>query len=328
MPETAMPARVGERIRRACYMCGKADNPIIASEAVEVRYGIPLMPEGRYDFARCEGCGTLYVDSDIDEAYLTRIYAGETQDVGAVSADTAKAAAAILALRLPEFRRHWQLLTRLRPPHPGDQLLDMGCQTGDFGAIALADGVQPSGIELSEAYADRCQQRWGPAAIVHRVPVESADFGARRFQYVTAFETLEHMCGPKEALRALARWLAPDGLLAFSVPATDYFHFKYWLLKETLPGKAVLAALRLYRPFYGHQVLPHTHIYNFSPGSAVALAESAGLTPVHVGLTGWHGIGRLLGQPAGAVAFAATRKRLGFAPSVIVVARHSDGRLA
>jgi 2-polyprenyl-3-methyl-5-hydroxy-6-metoxy-1,4-benzoquinol methylase len=302
-------------------MCGRADNPIIASEAIEVRFGIPLMPEERYDFARCDQCGTLYVDSDIDDAYLTHIYEGETQEVGELSADSQKAAAAILALRLPEFQRHWELLKQLRPPRAGDQLLDMGCQTGDFGALALADGVQPSGIELSHAYADRCQERWGPAATVLREPAETADFGQRRFQYVTAFETLEHMCDPKSALAHLSRWVAPDGVVALSVPSSDYFQFKYWLLKSTWPGKALLAALRRYRPFYGHRVLPHTHIYNFTPRSAVALAESAALTPVYLGLTGWHGIGRLLGAPAGAVAFAATGTRVGFAPSVLLVAR-------
>ena len=314
-------SRVGERISRACYMCSRTNNPIIASEVVEVRYGVPLMPEGRYDFARCAGCGTLYVDSEIDDAYLERIYASETQDVGAVASHADKAAEAILALRLPEFERHWRLLKELRPPQSGDQLLDMGCQTGDFGAIAQRDGVQPNGIELSEPYADQCEQRWGPAALVHRAPIARADFGDRQFQYVTAFETLEHMCAPKDALRQLARWLGRDGLLAFSVPSSDYFHFKYWLLKQTLPGKIVLGALRLYRPFYGHQVLPHTHIYNFSPSSARALAASADLEPVYVGLTGWHGVGKVSGAPAGAAAFRLTAGRVGFAPSVLVVAR-------
>ncbi len=318
-----LASRVGQRIPRACYMCGRSGNPIIASEVVEQRYGMPLMPEGRYDFARCEGCHTLYVDSDIDDGYLARIYTSETQAVGGVSSDAEKAAEAILALRLPEFERHWKLLKHLRPFRPGEQLLDMGCQTGDFGALAQADGVQPNGIELSAAYADQCEQRWGPAALVHRAPIEGADFGTRHFHYITAFETLEHMCAPKTALAELARWLSADGLLAFSVPSSDYFHFKYWLLNNTRPGKAVLAALRLYRPFYGNQVLPHTHIYNFSPQSAVALAASAGLEPVYVGLTGWHGVGKLLGGPAGAVASFFTRGRIGFAPSVLVVARRA-----
>lgn len=316
-----LASRAGQRIPRACYMCGRADNPIIASEVVEERYGMPLVPEGRYDFARCDGCHTLYVDSDIDDAYLTRIYASETQVVGGVSSNESSAADAILALRLPEFEKHWKLLRHLRQPRPGDQLLDMGCQTGDFGAIAQRDGVQPNGIELSAPYADQCERRWGPAALVHRAPVELADFGTRQFHYITAFETLEHVCAPKTALTHLARWLSDDGLLAFSVPSSDYFHFKYWLLNNTLAGKAILAALRLYRPFYGSQVLPHTHIYNFSPQSAVALATSAGLRPVHVALTGWHGIGKVLGAPAGATASLLTRGRVGFAPSVLVVAR-------
>jgi len=30
---------------RRCYICGRGDNPIIASEAIEHRYGKPVMPD-------------------------------------------------------------------------------------------------------------------------------------------------------------------------------------------------------------------------------------------------------------------------------------------
>lgn len=148
-------------VARACYICGTRDNHLIAEERVEIRFGRPLMPEGEYRFVRCRSCSLLYVDSDVTDEFLAGIYADETIDVGRGGASMDEARAQIAALRVPEFQRHWATLRSTRPPGAGDRLLDLGCQLGDFGSIAAADGVSPCGVELSRAYADACAQRWG-----------------------------------------------------------------------------------------------------------------------------------------------------------------------
>src|SRR5438045_2556968 len=68
---------------RACYVCGRRDNPIVAVEPSEVRFGIPVMPEEIYRFARCHHCSTLYVDSDVTDAYLEGIYRNESREYAA-----------------------------------------------------------------------------------------------------------------------------------------------------------------------------------------------------------------------------------------------------
>ena len=304
---------------RRCYICGRGDNPIIASEAIEHRYGKPVMPDSEYRFARCADCGTLYVDSDVTDAYLASVYEGEALDEGAT--DFQVSHEDIRQLRVPEFQRHWRRLRELRPPRPGDFLLDVGCQMGDFGAIAQADGVQPCGLELSAPYAEACRVRWGPAAIVHHGTFDTADFG-RRFEYVTAFETLEHVCDPIAVLRQMAERLAPGGLLAISVPSSDYFHFKYWLLARSPAATLLKPILTRYRGLYARQILPHTHVYNFSHASVVRLFERAGLQTMHVSLTGWHGAaGTVLSGVGRALEALPTPRRVGFAPSLFAVAR-------
>jgi hypothetical protein len=169
---------------RRCYICKETNNPIIASEnPVERRFNRPLMPEGVYNFARCRGCSTLYVDSDVTDEYLSQIYALETVDT-TKEATKGVEHAQILGLRIPEFQRHWTSMKKVRPPAPGDRLMDLGAQTGDFGSVAQQEGVCPNGIELSKAYADDCRKRWGPGSEVHCGPLERAPFRKEEFQYI------------------------------------------------------------------------------------------------------------------------------------------------
>jgi SAM-dependent methyltransferase len=302
-------------------VCHSTPNSLIASEISERRFGKPVMPEGVYDFARCRDCGTLYVDSDVDEQYLASIYEHETIDTAQDGKAEAEAEAAVREARLPEFRAHWDLMKRHRRPRLGDRLLDMGCQMGDFGALAQADGVEPYGIELSEDYAARCRRRWGGSDRVHRGLLSMARYPDSHFQYITAFETLEHILDPIEALGAFHRWLADDGLVAFSVPSSDYFHFKFWLMRASPVAGIVRRMLMKQRAFYATQVLPHTHIYNFSVRSAGQMLKKAGFRPVHIGLTGWHGpVGRAV-DPIARALNALTGGKVSVAPSLIAIGR-------
>ena len=72
---------------------------------------------------------------------------------------------------------------------------------------------------------------------------------------------------------------------------------------------------------YKTQVLPHTHIYNFSHTSVRLLLTRAGFTPVFVGLTGWHGRIGSLCNLGGRLLEVASGSRIGFAPSLFVIAR-------
>jgi 2-polyprenyl-3-methyl-5-hydroxy-6-metoxy-1,4-benzoquinol methylase len=280
------------------------------------------MPEGVYNFARCRRCSTLYVDSSVTDEYLSAIYSGE-------SAEWAREATGIdqeerIALRLPEFQRHWNRLKQVRAPRSGDRLLDVGCQTGDFGALAQQDGVQPNGIELSESYAEVCRRRWGSAAHVHGGAVNEAPFAPGQFHYITSFETLEHTCDPIGVLQRLRSWLAADGALALSVPSSDFFHFKFWLLRKSPLSPVARKYFEHRSTWYKAQVLPHTHIYNFSLASARTLLERAGFKPVRVELTGWHGRLRTVGSAVGRVLQTVSGSRLGLAPSVFAVARRAE----
>jgi 2-polyprenyl-3-methyl-5-hydroxy-6-metoxy-1,4-benzoquinol methylase len=308
---------------RSCYVCSRGGNPIVISEApLEERFGKPVLPAAAYELAACRGCGTLYVDCDVTDEYLASLYRSESIEWQKGFLDKSGATAEpIGGSRLPEFRAHWNDIIKVRGARDGDELLDFGCQTGEFGSVAKRDGIVPNGVELSPDYAQSARLAWGPESTVVSEPLEAGTFASRKFHFVTAFETLEHMNDPRACLRILRGLITSDGVLALSVPSTHYFWFKFkallalrarpWLFNRILGKRAAM---------YSSQILPHTHLYNFTPRAVELLLSQAGFKAVVVRAVGWAGRSALLTGLCDAV-MAATAGRIGMAPSVFAIAR-------
>ncbi len=306
--------------QRPCYVCDAVANPVVATEPMEHRVGRPVLPEDTYTFVRCRNCSTLYVDSNVSDAWLRELYAEETIDcVDDLLGEGGHER--IIQLRMPEFGLCWKEMKRYRSVRVGDQLLDVGCQTGEFAQLAQRDGVVPNGVELSPEYAAIAQRAWNGSGLVHSGGLETAPFREGQFAYVCAFETLEHICDPVAALKLMRPWLAADGILAVSVPSSDYFHFKYWLLKRSPLSRAAGFLVKRASSFCTRQVLPHTHIYNFSHRSLRMLLERAGFEPLTVRLIGWHGKLRAVMGPASQALERLSRSRIGLSPSLLAIAR-------
>lgn len=309
----------GSLSTRPCYVCRRSPNRVVATEPIEHRQGRPVLPEDTYVFVRCHSCGSLYVDSDVSDEYLRDLYAEET--VESIVEAIGQSHDEVVAPRLPEFRLHWAEMKGRRPPLPGDELLDVGCQTGEFGSLALRDGVRPHGIELSATYAASAREAWGDGSEVHSGTLQTAEFHPGQFAYISAFETLEHMCDPVEALRVLRGWISTDGILAISVPSADYFHFKYWVLKESALSPVAKWLVTRLKGAYRDQALPHTHIYNFSHRSVRLLLERGGFCPVCISSTGWNGRISPVGRLASRMLETVPRAEISLAPSLFAIAR-------
>src|SRR4030095_13681093 len=101
-----------------------------------------------------------------------------------------------------------------RPVAPDGPWLDVGASTGLFVEQALQSGLDAEGIELSHeavASARACD-------VSLRQGSGEAGKPERRFAVVTVLDVVEHLPGPAEFLRRVRPWLAPDGLLALTMP--------------------------------------------------------------------------------------------------------------
>ena len=280
----------------------------------------PWMPEGHYTTIRCRRCGTDYVDSDVTEEYLDALQAAPRPDK--VGVTTYEATDDLDAVRSAELAENWDMINRIRPAKPGDELLDFGSAWGAFGAAAMRDQVIPNGIELQPEGAAHSRKTWDRRSTIHEGPIETAPFENGRFQFVTSFETLEHVADPIRIMRHMARLTAPDGVVAVSMPSADYFAFKYWLYR----GHPLSGWLR--RRFPGNmqqgRVLIHNHLITPTVKSATMMMEQAGLEVIHAGIycSGLSGgrLGKIL-KLVGKLLWPLSGHRIAFAPSVFVVGR-------
>lgn len=304
---------------RTCRICGSGGNPIIASEQPCALWNIsPWMPEGHYTLIRCRRCGNLYVDSDVTEEYLDSLMA---EDVPEMKTKTIYGMNQEYELvRNEELKLNWAMIKKMRNPKIGEHLLDLGSAWGAFGSIVQQDGIIPNGIELQPEAVMSSLKLWGEGK-VHDGPIYNAPFSKGEFQYITSFETLEHLFDPIKTLKELKRLLSEDGVLAISVPSADYFIFKYWLYRK----QPFSAWMREHMPgnMEGGRALVHNHINTFSVKSAKVMMEKAGLKTIYVSSIGWRGgrIGKIC-RSIGSLLWICSRYNIAFAPSIFIVANN------
>ena len=149
---------------------------------------------------RCGACTLAYADPpprlDVIHAQYERLYGLEAT------------VARLEGRRLAVFSDFFE---RVRPCGDG-RLLDVGCGTGDFLALARARGWQPTGIDLSARAAALARER-GLDARTDWEGLSAGDFDA-----VTLWNVVEFLERPIETLRDVHRVLAPGGHVFIRTP--------------------------------------------------------------------------------------------------------------
>ena len=189
----------------ACPVCGSA--------RARLRYRIT-----RFRVYDCEECSLVYLwpqlsDAEVREMF-TRLY---TEGEGSV----------------PELRSYYDFTYEDSPDNPLVQLyerwldgieavrkpgrlLDIGCGTGLFLAVARRRGWEPHGI-------DDCPEATAHARSHFRLDVRDGEFGAfaaegLRFDAITMWDIIEHARAPVSLLEAARGVLAPGGVIGLSTP--------------------------------------------------------------------------------------------------------------
>lgn len=135
-----------------------------------------------------------------------------------------------------------------------ERLLDVGAATGDFLVLARRKGWTVAGIEASSWAAQKARDSSGLDMITGDLRCANVQDGA--FDVVTMWDCIEHLADPSGTLRAVARVLAPGGVLAIST------------------GSVPHRDRRLSSAWY----YPPWHLYYFSTRTLTEMCEAAGFS--------------------------------------------------
>lgn len=117
-----------------------------------------------------------------------------------------------------QIDQHWQCDECSRRPLDGKTALDVGCGAGLLAEPLARLGAQVTGLDASPKLiaVAREHARAGGLDIDYRAG-ELTDLEGQ-FDLITCMEVIEHVAGPAAFVGALAKRLAPDGLLILSTP--------------------------------------------------------------------------------------------------------------
>ena len=166
----------------------------------QVAAGEPSDPRS-YSLSRCSRCGTAITEGDPPGAqlYETGIYApGEPRGAKAIRA--AQRAVGGQPVRI----------LRRAGVQPGARVLDVGAGRGRLVAALGEAGLDARGIEPSARSAAQAV-----APVEQKTIEEHEDAG---LDAVVLWHVLEHLDDPAAALRRIAGWLRPGGVLLVGVP--------------------------------------------------------------------------------------------------------------
>lgn len=200
---------------------------------------------GRWAFAECAQCGSLWLNPRPREDELARLYPENYKLTrGVVNADvdlargfTASAKMAALAsayyyesvrragdsqlghvfgrVAAPFLSRKAGYAVRYLPHQPGARLLDVGCGNGAFIQRMKTLGWEVEGVEVDPITADLARKR---GLTIYGGDVESLDLPSSRYDAITLTHVTEHFFHPREIFGILHRWLKPGGALVSLSP--------------------------------------------------------------------------------------------------------------
>jgi 2-polyprenyl-3-methyl-5-hydroxy-6-metoxy-1,4-benzoquinol methylase len=195
----------------SCPFCGGAGR-----HAFSARDRNREVSQERFDYARCETCGTVFiadVPSDLGRYYEGDYYHFDSDGEPLWRGNEHRMRSAAYRVGL--------VRDQVSPGH----LIEIGSGTGAFASAAQGAGFDVSAIEMNERCCRYLSEREGITAICSDRPLEALA-SLPEACAVAMWHVLEHLSNPAEVFEALARKLRPGGVLAIGVPNPRSLQFR------------------------------------------------------------------------------------------------------
>ena len=134
-----------------------------------------------------------------------------------------------------QIDQHWQGDECSRTPLDGRSALDVGCGAGLLTEPLARLGARVTGIDATPEVIEVAREHAAAMRLEIDYRVGDVQELEGRFDLVTSLEVIEHVADPGAFVKALARRLAPGGLLILSTPnATAWSRLMMITLAEGL----------------------------------------------------------------------------------------------
>ena len=230
-----------------CDFCG-ADDTLPVLTGPDRLHGIP----GEFVLVRCNRCGLMYLDPRPTSEELDAYYPADYEPhVGTRKQQLGW-------LRRIDYRygveKRYRAIMRYCE-RPG-RMLDVGCGPGAFLDGMREHGWQVTGIEPGVQPATYAREELGLE--IQNTTLEDARLEPASLDLVTMWNVLEHLSGPRQALRRIAEALRPGGLLVFAIPGVESYD------------------LKMFKEYWAGYDLPR-HLFVFPPAPLERAVKAAGL---------------------------------------------------
>jgi 2-polyprenyl-3-methyl-5-hydroxy-6-metoxy-1,4-benzoquinol methylase len=172
------------------------------------------------NYFRCNFCGTIFQQPlpTLDEmmGYANTEYSGGLYKEYLEAND--------LKYATFEYRLDKVMKVFKKQNHSGTppRILDVGCSNGRFIEVAIRQGIDAWGLELSEnAIAAAVPDT--RARIYHGDANKIESLGIKKFNIITAFDLIEHLFDPISFLNSLSKIVAKNGILVMTTPDASSF---------------------------------------------------------------------------------------------------------
>ena len=131
--------------------------------------------------------------------------------------------------------QHWQCDEGNRTPLEGKSALDVGCGAGLLAEPLARLGATVTGVDATPEVIAVAREHAAAMGLAIDYRVGDVQELEGQFDLITCMEVIEHVADPAGFVRALAKRLAPDGLLIMSTPnATSWSRLMMITLGEGL----------------------------------------------------------------------------------------------
>ena len=250
-PAARNPAPADEATGHACVVCG-------GGRAGRLYEGI----------LRCAGCGHVFADMRLSDEELFRLY-NEEFFTGAEFSDYASDERYFRK----NFRLRFRELQKFIDPARHRRLLEIGSAYGFFLDTVKRHFESAEGIDITDAGTLHARDRLGLDVV--QADFLAHDYGAKKFDVVCMWDTVEHLREPQHYVEKIAAHTERGALLALTTGDIAS-------LNARLRG----ARWRL--------IHPPTHLHYFSPATIARMLSAHGFEVVYNRYCGfWRSFGNV-----------------------------------